>query len=96
MKNSEGKTYMYIMTICVLPVYRSKGIGGALLKKLEAAAVADKDISYLELHVQTGNDDALKFYEKHEYKNIELVEDYYQKVKPTSAHRLTKEIARSS
>lgn len=86
---------MYIMTISVLPVYRSRGIGGALLKKLEAAATADKDIAYLELHVQTGNDEALKFYDKHEYKNIELIEEYYQKVKPASAHRLTKEITRA-
>lgn len=83
------------MTICVLPVYRSRGIGGTLLKKLEDHAAADKEVAYLELHVQTGNDDAIKFYEKHGYKNIELVEDYYKKVKPASAHRLTKEVIRN-
>lgn len=84
------------MTVTVLPVYRSRGIGSTLLKKLETYAASDKSISYIELHVQTGNDEALKFYEKHDYKNIELVEDYYKKVKPASAHRLTKEVTHSS
>lgn len=80
------------MTISVLAAYRGRGIGSNLLKKVEEQAVADKDISYIELHVQKGNDDAINFYEKQGYKNIELVENYYQKVQPAAAHRLTKDI----
>ena len=83
------------MTIGVLAAYRGRGIGSQLLEKVEAQAAADKDIEYIELHVQLGNDDAVNFYTKHGYTNVELVEGYYQKVSPSSAHRLTKSVSHS-
>jgi ribosomal protein S18 acetylase RimI-like enzyme len=92
LQDKEGKTYLYIMTIGVLSAYRGRGIGTQLLQKVEEQAKADKDVSYIELHVQQGNDDALAFYAKHGYNNIELVENYYQKVTPSAAHRLTKTV----
>ena len=93
LQNAEtGSYYLYIMTIGVLAAYRGRGIGAQLLQKVEEQAKADKSVAYIELHVQEGNNDALAFYGKHGYEKKELVENYYQKVKPSSAHRLTKEI----
>lgn len=84
------------MTIGVLSAYRGRTIGAQLLKKVEEQAEEDKSIDYIELHVQVGNDDALSFYAKHGYTNVELVENYYQKVTPASAHRLTKSVTHKS
>jgi len=80
------------MTIGVLAAYRGRGIGRQLLEKVEKQAEEDKDVSYIELHVQLGNDDAVVFYTKHGYTNVELVDQYYQKVTPASAYRFTKNV----
>lgn len=92
LKDDKGEHYLYIMTICVLAAYRTRGIGSQLLQKMEESAKEDKEIAFIELHVQQGNDEALKFYLKHGYTNEQLVENYYQKVTPAAAHRLRKTI----
>ena len=47
------------------------------------------DVSEIYLHVQTNNEDALKFYQKHGFAITSTVDKYYQRIEPASAHILT-------
>ncbi|CAD7924957.1 unnamed protein product [Amoebophrya sp. A120] len=80
---------LYLMTLSLLPAYRKRGIASALLEFLIEAAKKDENLRQIALHVQTSNDVALKFYQKHGFEIQKTVPNYYQKIEPTSAHFLT-------
>lgn len=78
---------MYIDFATQLKPYRSRRIGSKALEHvLEAARAHEKPrISTIYLHVQTSNDDAKRFYERHGFKELELAKDYYKKIEPRDA-----------
>ena len=49
-----------------------------------------KEITYINLHVQSSNEVALKFYEKHEFEKVKMIENYYTGVElnPKDAYYL--------
>ena len=56
-----------LLSICVLPEYRNKGIASNLLYRFEGALVSIGR-SYNQLCVETNNLSAIKFYKKNNYK----------------------------
>ena len=57
-----------------------------------AAAHAKPKISSVYLHVQVSNDGAKSFYERHQFKEIGVYENYYKKIVPHDAWILELEV----
>ncbi len=68
---SEG--FSWIATIGVLPEFRGRGYGGALLKACEAQLTTAR----VRLSVRASNTDAIRLYEKSGYQLIERWGKYY-------------------
>lgn len=72
------------MTLATLAPYRNRGIGSTLLNSLLSYFESHKNdspfasVDEIMLHVQTSNEDAIKFYERFGFKRGELVEGYYE------------------
>ncbi|KAJ1756446.1 hypothetical protein LPJ77_002484 [Coemansia sp. RSA 2523] len=79
---------MYMMTLGVLAPYRRLGIARGLLESALAAAAQDPTIRRVVLHVQIDNDDALRFYHKHGFATVRMVERYYKLLDPPHAYLL--------
>ena len=75
--------------------YRSIGIGAKCLEHVLAAAASHTKpkITHFYLHVQTSNQAAKRFYERHGFHETGLQEDYYKKILPASAWILEKSLA---
>lgn len=86
----EGKFDLYIMTINVLAAYRRRGVATHLLDFVLNAASQDERISEVFLHVQTSNDEAKNFYVTNGFTEMQVVENYYTRVEPSSAFLLKK------
>ena len=92
---------LYIMTLGVLPAYRSRFIGSSLLSSVltaisstPASSPAGRvyaTIRSVYLHVQTSNVDALSFYEKHGFVVKGEIKGYYKHVQPPDCFLLEKE-----
>ena len=52
----------------------------------------DRKVSEMTLHVQSNNESALKFYEKHGFERKEHLKDYYTDLEPADCYVLTKNI----
>ena len=63
----------WIATIGVLPDYRRRGLGRALLDATEAGLA----LSRIRLCVRTGNADAIRLYEASGYRKVDVWERYY-------------------
>lgn len=87
----EGKYRLYIMIMNVLATYRRRGVATKLLRYVVDEAAKDDRITELVLHVQTSNTEAKEFYLANDFVEIEIVEDYYKRIDPTSAFLLTKQ-----
>lgn len=89
---------LYIMTLAVLPAYRGRGVGEKLLKSVlehvDASNLKGMEcIEEIMLHVQTSNNDGIKFYiEKMGFEKGELVENYYNRIDPPHAYILKKRL----
>ena len=44
------------------------------------------------LHVQISNDDAKRFYEKHDFREVGVDESYYKKIQPPAAWVLERKL----
>ncbi len=66
-----------LVTIDVLPEFERRGIGGALLQKVEGAA-KEAGYSMMVLQADVANDNAIRFYEKHGYKTRKKLKKYYR------------------
>jgi ribosomal protein S18 acetylase RimI-like enzyme len=62
--------------------------GSQLLKELINTHKKVNQIKYINLHVQVNNQIALKFYLKHDFENVKLIENYYTDVEPKDAYYL--------
>ncbi|KAI1316466.1 N-alpha-acetyltransferase 50 [Mortierella claussenii] len=85
---------LYIATLGVLAPYRRLGLGTKLLRHIlehvEQAASSGPKIGKIYLHVQTHNEEALEFYKKHGFENVEKCENYYPQFDDKDAFRLEK------
>lgn len=87
------------MTLGVLAAYRNHGIGSNLVKSVLDYFESEKDkgkmamVDEITLHVQTSNEDAMKFYgEKFGFEKGELVENYYKRIDPPHCYILRKKL----
>lgn len=83
--SSSLKASLYIMTLGVLAPYRERGIGKQLIShvlNLVESSPHCKDVVDIYLHVQEGNDDALRFYESYGFRLTEKLEGYYKRIEP--------------
>ncbi len=79
---------LYILILGVLKPYRRYHIGATLLEDAINEAKKDKTLQYIYLHVQVGNQVALKFYDKFGFENKETIENYYTNIQPADCHLL--------
>ncbi len=66
LEDAGTKRYGYIVTIDVAVPYRRKGLAGRLMEHLEDQA-ARAGAAWMDLHVLTQNDTAVRFYEARGY-----------------------------
>ncbi|KAJ2339311.1 hypothetical protein GGH92_006778 [Coemansia sp. RSA 2673] len=84
----EDKLEVYMMTLGVLAPYRRLGLGKQLLRHAIDYATKDPMVCKMVLHVQIDNDDALRFYHKHGFSTVRMVERYYKTIDPPHAYLL--------
>lgn len=80
-----GAFKVYIMTIGVLAPYRRLGMGKQLLEQVLKACSEQADCQEIYLHVQVGNDEAIKFYQGFGFTTGDVVKDYYTRLDPNDA-----------
>jgi ribosomal-protein-alanine N-acetyltransferase len=66
----------YVVTLDVAPQYRQMGLARRLMSEAEACAVA-AGVRWIQLHVFTGNEVAIRFYERMGYERIRVRRGYY-------------------
>ena len=66
----------YIVTLDVAEALRRRGLAGILMREAEARTVA-VGAHWMELHVFTGNEAAIRFYERLGYKRIAMRQRFY-------------------
>jgi ribosomal protein S18 acetylase RimI-like enzyme len=69
----------YVVTLDVAPEYRQMGLARRLMREAEACAVA-AGVRWIQLHVFTGNEVAIRFYERLGYERIRVRRGYYGSV----------------
>lgn len=93
LENTVNGPILYIITLGVLSPYRSMGLGSMLLNRcLDMVQLCLPEVHVAKLHVQVGNDDAIRFYEKHGFEIVERIENYYVRVEPRHAVVLQKSL----
>lgn len=92
----EGKKSLYVMMLNVLPRYRRRGLGKALLswlfQELESKKAKEHGVEEVLLHVHSPNEAALAFYAAHGFEVVAEIPDYYGKLEVTSAIKLRKKL----
>ncbi|KAL5528314.1 NAT5_2 [Sanghuangporus sanghuang] len=83
----DNETKLYVMTMGVLAPYRNRKIGSQALQHILDAARESKKpkITSVYLHVWVESGDAKRFYERHGFKEVGLVVDYYKKMEVRDA-----------
>jgi [ribosomal protein S18]-alanine N-acetyltransferase len=66
----------YVMTLDVAAEWRREGVAGRLMAEAEARVVS-AGVSWMELHVFTGNEGAIRFYERLGYIRTGLQRRFY-------------------
>lgn len=88
-KREGGGICVYIMTLGVLAPYRGLGIGTKLLTHV-LDLCTKQNISEIYLHVQTNNEDAIKFYTKFGFEITGTIQNYYTNISPPDCYTVTK------
>ena len=68
----------YVVTLDVAEGHRGRGLAGRLLRDAEERAVA-RGARWIELHVFSGNESAIRFYERSGYGKIGMRRKFYGK-----------------
>ncbi len=67
-----------INRVCVLPSFRRKGIGFALLNEMKEICNEQKDeVAWITLEVRSSNEAAIRCYEKNGYERVTIKRHYY-------------------
>ncbi|XP_073285283.1 uncharacterized protein [Primulina huaijiensis] len=93
-KKDSGAIRVYIMTLGVLAPYRGLGVGSRLLNHVLDLCVK-QNIGEVYLHVQTNNEDAIKFYMKFGFEITETIHNYYTNITPPDCYVVSKFITES-
>ncbi|KAF8236594.1 N-acetyltransferase NAT13 [Tricholoma matsutake] len=95
LENEDNEIKLYLMTMGVLAPYRSRCLGSQSLDLILASAIArgKPKIDKIYLHVQTSNDGAKRFYERHGFREVEVHKNYYKKIVPHDAWVLEKNLS---
>ncbi|WP_188758335.1 GNAT family N-acetyltransferase [Edaphobacter acidisoli] len=72
----DGVRRGYLVTLDVLPQYRRGGLGARLIGEMEQRMLA-RGAQWMDLHVFTGNDGAVRFYEQLGYERVGREERFY-------------------
>ncbi|EME31936.1 GCN5-related N-acetyltransferase (GNAT) family protein [Galdieria sulphuraria] len=85
---SDKQPKIYILTIGVLAPYRERGVGSQLLQQILQLPKTErfKDITEIYAHVQTSNEAALGFYQKHGFQIGEKKTNYYRDIDPPDCY----------
>lgn len=76
LERGPGGARGYIVTLDVLPEYRHGGIGARLIGEIERRVFA-AGAQWMDLHVFTGNDGAVRFYERMGYERMGRKQRFY-------------------
>jgi ribosomal-protein-alanine N-acetyltransferase len=66
----------YIVTLDVAVDHRRKGLAGKLMQAAEQEAIREGCVA-IALHVFTGNESAIRFYESHDFVRAQREPDFY-------------------
>lgn len=72
----SGECAAYVVTLDVATDWRKIGLGGRLMRDIESCLTA-RGARWIRLHVFTGNEPAIRFYERLRYKQIRVIRGYY-------------------
>lgn len=91
-KSAQGPK-LYILTLGVLAPYRGMGAGAALLQRcLHLVATQLPEVQEAVLHVQTSNEEAIRFYSRFGFEVAETIAGYYKRLDPPDAVLLRKRL----
>ncbi|GER32501.1 N-acetyltransferase NAT13 [Striga asiatica] len=93
-KKESGGIRVYIMTLGVLAPYRGLGVGTKLLNHVLEICMK-QSIGEIYLHVQTNNEEAIKFYKKFGFEITETIHNYYTNITPPDCYVVTKFITQA-
>lgn len=85
---------VYIMTLGVLKFYRNLGLGSILIEHIMEIArrATTPIITSIYLHVQTVNEQAIRFYTRNGFRIQTVVHDYYKLIENRDAYILTRPV----
>jgi len=89
-------TQIYIKALCLLAPYRHLGVAAAMLNRIleqEKELLRQQNVQSIFAHVWESNEEALEWYEKRGFARVELVEEYYRKLRPGGAWLVRKELS---
>eukprot|EP00761_Pharyngomonas_kirbyi_P010066 gb/GECH01010084.1/.p1 GENE.gb/GECH01010084.1/~~gb/GECH01010084.1/.p1 ORF type:complete len:184 (+),score=16.10 gb/GECH01010084.1/:1-552(+) len=93
LENTQGGwVRVYIMSVAVIPTYRDMGIGSNMLNMLLQSVQQEDIIQDVYLHVQTSNQNAIRFYSRLGFSVKETIPRYYPRLQPPDAVVLSKDI----
>lgn len=76
---THNEQKLYVLTLGVLEPYRHLGIGKKLLEKVLEISGRSHAVAVF-LHVHVVNKNAINFYLKNDFKEMERIENYYSKI----------------
>ena len=68
-------------------------IGSRLLQRILDFATKTTDVAEVYLHVQTSNDEALRFYQRFGFTITGTIENYYKRITPPDCYVVSKTIS---
>ena len=71
--NAEG----HVMSVATHPDYRSQGVGTKLIRE-DMKRLKEKGANRIGLEVRISNQEAIKLYERMDFRKTKRVQDYYQ------------------
>lgn len=77
LEQAERKMIGYVVTLDVDPAFRRRGVGPTLMRSVELAA-RDAGARWMLLHVWSGNEAAIRLYERMGYSYLRNEEGFYE------------------
>ncbi|MGH9726883.1 MAG: GNAT family N-acetyltransferase [Candidatus Acidiferrales bacterium] len=76
LEKGPGGLRGYLVTLDVLPAWRHGGLGARLIGEIERRVLA-AGARWMDLHVFTGNESAVRFYERMGYERLGRKQEFY-------------------
>jgi ribosomal protein S18 acetylase RimI-like enzyme len=86
----QGKKKACINTLGVLAPYRGYGIGTRLMEQFLTTITASNGVDQIYMHVQTSNEDAVRFYKRFGFAVEKEIENYYRRLNPPHCYLMVK------